>query len=278
MNKKPKKIISKRGRRNRRILKAVIVLIIIVSTQGLWKKPVARGITAAFSNDESTVSALYLQPIALTRTELPYKVSESTVRLNVPLVNQNDDPALYNGCEVASLAMILEYNGINKTKNELADAIAKVPFASADGTMGNPNIGFVGSIQGNESPGYSVYHQPLVDLANQYVTSPMSVVDLTEKSFDDVLNALRDGQPVLAMTTVSYAETANIDTFWTDQGDVQISWDIHCVAITGFDEDSIYINDPYGEKDKQVNRDNFIASWTQMGSQAIYISNSEITT
>ena len=38
--------------------------------------------------------------------------------LNVPLLNQMDDPRLYNGCEVTSLAMILNYSGIDVSKNE----------------------------------------------------------------------------------------------------------------------------------------------------------------
>ncbi len=45
--------------------------------------------------------------------------------LDVPLINQMDSPKLYNGCEVASLAMILNYSGYHVTKNELANEVKK---------------------------------------------------------------------------------------------------------------------------------------------------------
>lgn len=36
--------------------------------------------------------------------------------LDVPLLNQMDQPKLFNGCEVTSLAMILNYHGMKVTK------------------------------------------------------------------------------------------------------------------------------------------------------------------
>ena len=52
-------------------------------------------------------------------------------------------PDLPNGCEVTSLAMLLNYYGINVTKEDLAQKIAHV--SSYDGNYrGNPNKGFVG--------------------------------------------------------------------------------------------------------------------------------------
>lgn len=65
-------------------------------------------------------------------------VHKKRVVLNVPLINQMDDPKLYNGCEVTSLAMVLNYNGIDVTKSELADNIETVPFQYDNGEHGNP--------------------------------------------------------------------------------------------------------------------------------------------
>ena len=66
--------------------------------------------------------------------------------LDVPLLNQMDSPRLYNGCEVTSLAMILNYKGISVTKNQLAQEITRVPLQYSNGENGNPNTGFVGNI------------------------------------------------------------------------------------------------------------------------------------
>ena len=56
--------------------------------------------------------------------------------LNVPLINQLDAPRLYNGCEVTSLAMVLNYNGYYVTKNELANNIKTVPLTYPNGLKG----------------------------------------------------------------------------------------------------------------------------------------------
>jgi len=72
------------------------------------------------------------------------------VRLDVPLLNQLDPPALLLGCEVTALAMIMQYNGIPVTKNELADRLPVVPIYYENGLHGNPNEGFVGDVTGTD--------------------------------------------------------------------------------------------------------------------------------
>ncbi len=96
------------------------------------------------------------------------KTITRNIQLDIPLLNQMDHPKLYNGCEVTSLAMILNYKGImSKLKNTLADKIAKVPITYHNGKSGNPHFGFVGSME--DGPGLGVYHEPIFSLAKQYV-------------------------------------------------------------------------------------------------------------
>lgn len=205
------------------------------------------------------------KPAAKPPAEPPKK---EKVILDVPLLNQMDAPILYNGCEVTSLAMILNFHGQNVTKNELAKAIKRVPLKYSDGKNGNPHAGFVGNME--RGPGLGVYHGPVYDLARKYVGD--RAIDLTSSSFEEVLKQLDQGLPVWVIITSSFAPVSDFKTWQTPQGPIDVTFSEHSVAVTGYDSDGIYVNDPYGSKNKKVNRDLFIKAWEQMGKQAIVIT------
>ncbi|WP_374120837.1 C39 family peptidase [Neobacillus sp. PS3-12] len=187
--------------------------------------------------------------------------------LNVPLIAQMSAPKLYNGCEVTSLAMILNYNGYLVTKNELAEKIKTVPLTYSNGLKGNPNMGFVGDI--DDGPGYAAYNGPIYDLAKQYAGD--KVVNLTSSTFIDLLKTVSNGQPVWVITTSSFAPVSDFVKWQTPQGSVDVTFSEHSVVITGYDSNYIYINDPYGFKNRKINRANFERAWEQLGSQGIFI-------
>ena len=192
------------------------------------------------------------------------------VRLDVPLLNQLDPPALLLGCEVTALAMILQYNGIPVTKNELADRLPVVPIYYENGLHGNPNEGFVGDVTGTDY-GYCVYHGPISALASEYIPSNR-VEDISGQEFDSVIVALDRGYPVWVVTTTTFISDDALEMWQTPTGPVNISYIMHSVVVVGYDSDSLYINNPYGQKDQKVDRQNFILAWEQMGKQAIYIA------
>nr|WP_263324765.1 C39 family peptidase [Neobacillus sp. Marseille-Q6967] len=188
------------------------------------------------------------------------------ILLDVPLLNQMNSPRLYNGCEVTSLAMILNFKGIDVSKNELADAVNRVPMQYSNGQYGNPNTGFVGNME--DGPGLGVYHEPLFQLAQQYADG----VDLTGQPFEVLLKQVAGGNPVWIITTSTFAPVSEFQTWQTPEGPVDITYNMHSVVITGYDAENIYINNPYGTKNQKVDKENFILAWEQMGKQAIVIN------
>ena len=251
------KTVSNKGKINRTLAFLVVGGVIIgVLFPKTSQKPVV-----------STTTSTHAIKQAVEKTPKKKVVHADEIKLDVPLLNQMDEPSLYNGCEVTSLAMLLQYLGIDVTKNELAEKVAKVPFEDASGNHGDPREGFVGDMSGVD-PGYSVYVDPMIALASQYV-EPNRVINLSG-NFEKVLQALAEKQPVWCITTVTFAATNDLETWQTVNGPIKISWNVHSVLITGFDQDHIYLNDPYGEK-RAVDRDDFIAAWQQMGSQAFTI-------
>jgi uncharacterized protein YvpB len=206
-------------------------------------------------------------PSTLSTGEAQQEVLPSEILLDVPLLNQMDAPRLYNGCEVTSLAMMMNYYGVDVSKNELATKITRVPLNFPDGKKGNPNVGFVGNME--DGPGLGVYDEPIYLLAKRYMGS--KVANLTKQPFDVLIDKVAKGAPVWVITTTSFGPVAPLDTWTTPQGPVGITFKMHSVVITGYDQDSIYINDPYGFKNRKVNKENFIKAWEQMGSHAIML-------
>ncbi|PRT28550.1 hypothetical protein C6359_26055 [Bacillus wiedmannii] len=199
---------------------------------------------------------------------------EKVILSNVPLIQQL--PELDRGCEVTSLAMMLQYAGITVDKMKLANEIKKVDFMN-DGVRGNPNEGFVGNIYTFSESGYGVYHGPLFQLAKKYL--PNKAVDLTGKSIEELYKRVKSGQPVVMITNATFAplDEDEFTTWETNSGDVSITYNEHCVVLIGYDEEFVYIRDPLEDSlDVKVPRGKFEKAWMQMGSQAIsYVRSSK---
>ena len=229
-----------------------------VQNQQIQKKPV----------EKQTVEKLPAKKQSVQKNLVKKQpaLAESKI-LDVPLINQLDAPMIYNGCEVTSLAMILNYNGYHVTKNELANQIATVPLTYQSGLKGNPNVGFVGNMK--DGPGYAVYNGPIYRLARKYAGD--KVVNLTNHPFKDLLTRVSQGEPVWIITTETFAPVSDFETWHTPEGTINITFSEHSVVITGYDENFIYINNPYGQKNERLNRTKFEEAWEQMGRQAIVI-------
>ncbi|MGE1008117.1 C39 family peptidase [Bacillus cereus] len=199
--------------------------------------------------------------------QVEFNRDEKVILSNVPFIQQL--PELDRGCEVTSLAMMLQYAGITVDKMKLANEIKKVDFMN-DGVRGNPNEGFVGNIYTFSESGYGVYHGPLFQLAKKYL--PNKAVDLTGKSIEEMYNSVKAGQPVVMITNATFAplDEDEFTTWETNNGDVSITYNEHCVVLIGYDQESVYIRDPLKDSlDVKVPRAKFEQAWVQMGSQAI---------
>ncbi|GAB6467075.1 C39 family peptidase [Bacillus cereus] len=206
--------------------------------------------------------------------QVEFNRDEKVILSNVPFIQQL--PELDRGCEVTSLAMMLQYAGITVDKMKLANEIKKVDFMN-DGVRGNPNEGFVGNIYTFSESGYGVYHGPLFQLAKKYL--PNKAVDLTGKSIEEMYNSVKAGQPVVMITNATFAplDEDEFTTWETNSGDVSITYNEHCVVLIGYDQESVYIRDPLKDSlDVKVPREKFEQAWVQMGSQAIsYVKSSK---
>ncbi|WP_059169970.1 C39 family peptidase [Bacillus sp. FJAT-27445] len=200
-----------------------------------------------------------------TASELPKKMM-----LDVPLIKQN--PELKYGCEVTSLAMVLNYAGIKVDKMELSRAIRKDPdpLFKAGGKIikwGDPSKGFVGDMTGKE-PGYAVFDKPIVNLMNTYL--PGRAVNLTNQEFSEVLAHIASGFPAVIWTTGDFRLPDRWESWLHGKRSITTPLDLHAVVLVGFDSNKVYVNDPLSEKKQLgIDREQFTASWKALKSRAV---------
>jgi uncharacterized protein YvpB len=189
--------------------------------------------------------------------------------LDVPLILQM--PELMRGCEVTSLAMILNYRGIKVSKMELAEKITFQPFLNGS-YHGNMHKGFVGDIKTFNNPGLGVYVEPIINLAKNYVPES-EIINLTGNNPEDLYQMIDSGFPVWIITNATFKELSDnqFQTWETDDGEMKVTYHEHSVVITGYDDNYVYINDPLKGSNIPKNRVDFEKAWIQMGRQAMTV-------
>jgi len=193
------------------------------------------------------------------------------INLNVAIINQL--PEYKNGCEATSLTMMLNYAGVNVSKDSVIGKVKRdltpIKYDSKGSIIewGNPKKGFVGDITG-KTPGYSIDPVALAPVINEYL--PDKALDLTGCDYGELENILLSGRPIVVWITSTFKEP-KVSHTWTSNGTVIKSYFTqHAVLITGMDENSIYYNDPLtGVKNAKVDKSTFKSVWTKMGKKAL---------
>jgi uncharacterized protein YvpB len=201
-----------------------------------------------------------------TETQSSNENSESKVKIDAPHISQL--PELERGCEVTTLAMLLQHAGKDVGKMELSKEIDRVPFQK-NGMRGHPGEGFVGNMRTMDEPGLGVYHGPVAELGEAYL--PGKILDLTGEEFKEIEQHVADGRPVwvLVPSTFALVPEKHWETWNTKKGKEKITYKWHSVLVTGFDDKNVYVNDPLGDKNDKLSKEDFVAGWEQFGKQAI---------
>lgn len=187
---------------------------------------------------------------------------------DVPIICQH--PEMPTGCEATALTMLLNWGGLNLTNHEVVDVLPKgdkVTFAEGKWRGGNPFIEFVGDPYGDDGS-FGVFEGPILQTIDAFM--PNQAIDLTNKPFDELLEIVRSGKPVIAWTTIEQQTTFHSKT-WLDSEGNTIKWHRyeHAVVIVGFDGENVFANDPTSGKEEHYNRGLFETNWASMGKRAV---------
>lgn len=151
-------------------------------------------------------------------------------RLDVNCVLQNPD--LPTGCEITSLATVLNFYGYDVSKTTLADKYLK----KGKGAGTDFRKVFFGDPR--SSGGFGCYAQPIVDAAEKYLTeqnSDYKVYNYSGKEFEELLKEVENGVPVIIWGTIDM-ERPYYTYEWIIDGE-KVSWIApeHCFVLIGYD-------------------------------------------
>ena len=196
-------------------------------------------------------------------------IKEKTFMINnFPTYSQF--PNYPNGCEITSLYLMLKYYGVNVSLSSLADNLKKgddVHWENGVRYGGDPEIEFVGDPR--DQHGYGVFQKPIISLANNYKSG---MTDYTGHSLNDVLEIVRSFKPVQVWVSINLKNTSVCADWIHKSSGRKINWicNLHSVVIIGFNDDYVYVSDPYTGSSEKYNRSQFQKMYNLFGKRAIY--------
>ncbi len=195
-----------------------------------------------------------------------FTTERATTRLAVPFHRQ--DHAL--SCEIATLVMALRYRGINVGEAPIIKAIGVDPTPKKNGVWGDPDVAFVGNIDGQQpGTGYGVYAAPIAKAGSAYrKTRAFKNGNLT-----DLLTEIKAGNPVIVWGNGASGRRVDWKTL-TGKTVLAIVGE-HTRVVIGFvgsasNPSSIITLDPlYGEK--RFSKAAFLADWALLGNMGVVV-------
>jgi uncharacterized protein YvpB len=197
---------------------------------------------------------------------LPASAQTPTVQLNVTFHKQEHSLS----CEVAALKTALQEQGITVSESEL---ISQLPFDSTPkqpGVWGDPNQGFVGSIDGRMLvTGYGVHWDPIAKLGAKYTTTEV----MRHGSAQQLAEQIAQGNPVIIW---GYYGQRGVYNWKTPLGSLITAINgEHTMVVYGFDgpataPTAFYIMDPAQGK-MQWTTEQLIYNWSALGHIGVVV-------
>lgn len=230
------------------------------------KQNIASEKTYAKAQDDDSKTSIKSEEVideviyyGLNEGEIP-NITNLPLSYELEVTNILQNPELPQGCEVTSLAIALNYLGIEADKCDLADNY----LPKAKNFIGDPEYYYLGDPRGD---GCYCFSNALITCSNMYAKSNEYVLyynDLTGLDVNTLYAEVASDRPVIVWGTLLWGEPRKYDS--------GLYSNLHCMVLAGYSEDTVTIIDPiYGEDSKTISKEKFEDIWTKMGSHALVI-------
>jgi uncharacterized protein YvpB len=212
-----------------------------------------------------------------TTTKAPTTTSQpSSVCLNVKNILQN--PELPTGCEITSATILLNYYGYAVDKEQMCKYLPQSNkfYTNDDGLLIGPDTNeyFVGNPYTNRGRALQCFAPVIEKAVNDYlsyVKSERRAKAIVGEDLEYFYSYLSSGNPVCVWATIGMVKTTKVQGWYNDSMELVTSYKrLHCLVMTGYDEQYVYVADPLGQFTK-VDRELFEDRYKSVGSQAVVL-------
>lgn len=194
----------------------------------------------------------------------------------VTLIYQN--PKLPNGCEITSLAILLDWAGFPIDKVELSDNyLPKQGFYRSDGVLhgADPNRAYAGD-PASSSSGWYCFEGPILEAGNTYLSdqnSSLRTVALSGLTQEELERCMDAGIPLAVWVTLDYSapRTRESARWLLPDGTEYVPYrNLHCVVLAGWNGGKYLIANPINGW-QTVSPGTFWSCFDAMGRRAVAV-------
>lgn len=149
-------------------------------------------------------------------------------------------PKLPTGCEIVAWTMMAKYAGVKITKIQAVNALPR---------SSNPNKGFVGNPRSPYGTVQIVYPKGMKSITKKYLGSYVNMTGCTKAKLESKLYKKR-----LVLVWVFGLDGYNMS---------------HTIALTGYDKNNYFYNDPWTGKSRVIKKTRFMTLWKRNSKRAL---------
>ncbi|WP_031556719.1 C39 family peptidase [Lachnospira multipara] len=194
--------------------------------------------------------------------------SDKYVIKGFPLLSQKVD--LPSGCEISSLAMVLNYHGVDINKDKLVDCLETGDYGD------NIFTKFIGNVREDHS--FGCMAEAICNAADEYLelsgNTNLKVGNISGTDVDGLLALVAAGYPVIVWGTEDMKSVGDHSQIWNYEG-VPMGFikGEHCLVLIGFDRenDRVIMADPLKDNYVEYSLTAFKLRYRAQFSQAVLI-------
>jgi len=185
-----------------------------------------------FINTSNNSFSFTFKTIANSEQILAVRNEATSTQSEITLIKTTFNWQKYRlSCEAASLKMALSAKGINVSEDEIMAKVGFDPTPHENGIWGDPNLAFVGDINGKIcSTGYGVHWGPVAKAANNWTEAEA----FSGWNLEKLINEIKLGNPIITWGTLPVT-TPHEYSWHTPQGkEIKTYRETHVRLAVGF--------------------------------------------